>query len=355
MSDSAAHNLLGHTLEGGWEVIEKLDKDSYKDGTLKTGGTFSVCYIVRNKKIAKDAFLKALDYDQALKSPDIPLAFQAMTNAFIFERDLLYKCRNHRLSNVVKPITHGSLILPVLVGVPNVSYIILEKADSDLREWTSHRDSMEISLRLRVIHQIAKGIKQLHSRSIAHQDIKPSNSMIFARAEAKIGDLGCCSVKGESCPRDGLEFAGDPRYTPPELLYGYVDPQWEVRRFGCDMYQLGCLTIYILTFYDLNTLIRTNLPPKSRWGKDQYIVYPIVIDELVHAWELALMDVKKAINQFTPHLAEELVSVIEQLTHPSPDLRGDPLNRRFNMNPFDFERYISRFDRLSRRALFLKG
>src|SRR5690242_8815447 len=82
----AAGSLVGLTLPGNWQVTQKL-----AFGPGATGGNFSVGYIVENNK--RTAFLKALDYSRALRSPDPARALQALTEAYNFERDILGKCR----------------------------------------------------------------------------------------------------------------------------------------------------------------------------------------------------------------------------------------------------------------------
>jgi hypothetical protein len=68
---SAVHDLVGKTLNTGWEVIEKAKA---KPGS--TGGGFSVCYIVqKNNEIG---FLKALNILSFLRD-DNPDLLEAMT------------------------------------------------------------------------------------------------------------------------------------------------------------------------------------------------------------------------------------------------------------------------------------
>ena len=55
MDISAAHNLLGITLQTGWKVIRKITKEKNS-----TGAFFSVCYIA--SKDERTCFLKAFDF-----------------------------------------------------------------------------------------------------------------------------------------------------------------------------------------------------------------------------------------------------------------------------------------------------
>jgi hypothetical protein len=70
-------------LEGNWRVVERLEKHP-----AGTGGRFSESYVVESER-GNRAFLKAVDYVEALDSPEPARALEAMTQAYNFERDLL--------------------------------------------------------------------------------------------------------------------------------------------------------------------------------------------------------------------------------------------------------------------------
>ncbi|MCE2558759.1 MAG: hypothetical protein J4F98_09135 [Acidobacteria bacterium] len=50
-----------------------------------------------------------MDYRKALEADDPARALQAMTAAFNFERDILEKCRDRRLSRVVTVLDSGQV------------------------------------------------------------------------------------------------------------------------------------------------------------------------------------------------------------------------------------------------------
>jgi eukaryotic-like serine/threonine-protein kinase len=56
-------------------------------------------------------------------------------------------------------------------------------------------------------------------------------------------------------------------------------------------------------------------------------------------------------NQFkNEDLKKQLTDIARELCDPDPALRGDPTNRARGSNPFSLERYVTKFDLLSRRA-----
>lgn len=110
------------TLDGGWNVLQDLPRSP-----ASTGGNFSHGYIVEKDRTR--AFLKALDYSRALKASDPAVALQAMTEAYIFERRVLQRCRDRRLDRLVVALDDGT----VRVAGEPVQYLILELAEGDAR------------------------------------------------------------------------------------------------------------------------------------------------------------------------------------------------------------------------------
>ena len=75
-----AKRLVGLTLQGGWKVIQRLERPPGA-----TGGHFSVGYRVQNPS-GGEAFLKALSISEALESEDPTHALESLTTAYNFER-----------------------------------------------------------------------------------------------------------------------------------------------------------------------------------------------------------------------------------------------------------------------------
>ena len=135
-----AQQLVGKELPNGWKVEELINRPE-----TATGGHFSTSYIVRIGN-EKRAFLKAMDYRNALESPDPAKELQAITAAYNFERALLEKCKSNRLSRIVRVLDFGTL--PPKEKDPSsvVQYLIFELARGDIRSfvglWGGFRDSL---------------------------------------------------------------------------------------------------------------------------------------------------------------------------------------------------------------------
>jgi hypothetical protein len=125
---SPATQLVGKILDGGWKVVERLQRSPGA-----TGGHFSEGYYAVNGN-GDRAYVKALDFSEALKAPDPVRMMQAMTTAFNFERDLVQTCSQRKMRRVVLAVADGTLRPESNGSAPiPVPYIIFELANTDIR------------------------------------------------------------------------------------------------------------------------------------------------------------------------------------------------------------------------------
>ena len=335
----SAERLSGMTLDNGWRVLSSIPKTQNS-----TGGNFSVGYLVEAPD-GKRAFLKALDYSGAFSAPDPAIELQAITEAFNFERNVLAKCKDERLDHVVTAITDGTVRLNNATDSGVVQYLIFELADGDVRKQANLSERFDIAWSLRSLHNVAVGLQELHYRDIAHQDLKPSNVLIFKRNISKVADFGRAAYKGHVPPHENLEVAGDPTYAPVELLYGYIDPEWNRRRLGCDLYLLGSMAVYFFLGAGVTTLILKELPEAFHW-KNWGGTFDDVLPYINDAFQIVLEHYQKALPA---SLQNDLTEVVGYLCEPDPRLRGHPKNRT-TYNKLSLERFVSKFNLLAKRA-----
>jgi serine/threonine protein kinase len=248
------------TLDGGWKVTGLAPRQKNA-----TGGFFSVGYVVTHPD-GREAFLKAMDYSSAVQSPQhMALMLHALTESYLFEKNLCLRCRDQNLNRVVHAIDSGTIRLNPSDPLSTVEYLIFRKADGDIRALLDAQTDFDLAFALRALHHVAVGLHQLHGVDVAHQDLKPSNVLVFGSDGSKVGDLGRAWAKGMPAPHDEVKpCAGDRNYAPPELLYKQVSPDERVRRFGCDMYHLGSLATFIFTRVHMNALLFHHLAPAHR-------------------------------------------------------------------------------------------
>jgi serine/threonine-protein kinase len=95
---------------------------------------------------------------------------------------------------------------------------------------------------VRIVTQVARGLKHAHEAGFVHRDIKPANIMVVANGVAKILDLGLSKRIGPAAAAaaGGDTTIGTPDYIAPE--HARAEPDVDGR---ADIYSLGA------TFYHL--------------------------------------------------------------------------------------------------------
>lgn len=335
-----AEQLLGMVLNDGWTVEQRAIRKPNA-----TGGHFSQGYIVRNKD-GRQGYLKALDYMKAFGIPgtNAPLMLQAITQAFNFEKQLCDKC-NH-LSRIARAIGSGSIV-DHAEPLRRVDYLIFELAHGDIRAHLDAHAVLDAAFIMKTLHHVATGLKQLHTAAIAHQDLKPSNVLIYTpEGDSKICDLGRAWDRNESGPYDKLTIAGDSAYAPLDLAYRFVPHDEKARRFGCDLYHLGSLCVFCFARVHMTTLVLDNLAPEHRpnfWQGD----YEQVLPYIYTGFELAL---SQFLDEVPVFLHDTLKCAVTELCNPNPSRRGNAPNS--GVAQFSLERYVSLFNRLAHDARY---
>lgn len=336
---SAVHDLVGKTLKTGWTVTQKV---SAKPGS--TGGNFSVCYIA--EKDGQEGFLKAINVLSFLNDEDIdlPKALAETLNTFNFEKEILEKCGDKNLSKISRLLDADSEILNGYL-INNVNYLIFEKADGDVRSHLNFATKIDFAWKLRSMHNIAVGIKQLHGINISHQDIKPSNVFVFGLDVSKIGDLGRALSDSIIGPHSHRNFAGDGRYAPPEVFHRYVLPEWEDKVFAIDCYLLGSMVFYYLTGQSATALLVRNINPSI---SILTLSFEDALPYWIEAFDNILINIDTSLSDY--EYKDKLVNVIKMLCYPDPRKRGHFKNVKGNGNSFNMERFVATFDLLARAA-----
>lgn len=341
---NSAESLEGMVLPGDWTVEERLSIPP-----SLTPGWFSVGYRVRSAN-GTMGFLKALDFSRAFDpqhSSDPAKFLFEMTQMFQFERNVLEACKQRRMDRVVKAITSGTVTVPGGDFGGVVQYLIFEFAERDARLQLSMIQDVGAVWKLTCLHHVATGLLQLHRGSIAHQDLKPGNVLVFEDNLSKVGDLGRACQKGTVSPHEDLICAGDRRYAPPEVLYNHESRDWAERRMGCDGYLLGSLATYFFTGENMTAVLFGELDSSFHW-RTWAGSYKDVLPYLREAFARSLSRLQDSLNgQF---FQSELVQIVRELCDPDPAQRGDRINRERGTNPFRLERYVTRLDRLAKAA-----
>ena len=363
---TAAGSLTGVELPGGWRVSGRgpIERCSPGGGPL-SGMAFSICYGAEGPK-GQRAAVKALDFERHMRAVDPVAEIGFWTRMFEHERDLLTATSRDRNTarRVVRLYASGTIDCR-FAGEPivfPVAYLVMERADDDVRVLLSDVGAIDVAWRLTCLHDVAAALSALHRHEdqIAHGDLKPSNVMYFeALKRSKLGDLGSATGRARNNPAldDGrAAHLGDSVYAPPECLYGYQAPEWGERFQAIDLYLLGQLTLYFLTLENMTARIIDKLPPNYRprprsgsWRGD----FAAILPHLESAYEEVLEEVRADLTAAAgDEFATEITRLIGYLCHPDPARRGHPRNQDplSSEDRFGLIRFVSRFDTLAKKA-----
>lgn len=337
--NTAAAHLEGLTLNNGWKVRCHIHR-----GANASGGFFSHSYIV--ERDGRSGFLKAFDFSEAFEPNKDTIAFlSALTSAYEHEREVLQICKERRLSNVVIAIDHGQTQVPTFDKMTGrVFYLIFELADGDIRGQVDQTKRFPLLWSVRALKDVCLGLWQVHREMIAHQDMKPSNVLIYSE-RFRISDFGRSSRKGHSVWYDNERVAGDRSYSPPELLYGFLHPDFVPRRIGCDLYMLGNLAAFMFAGVNMTASLMLRLDRQFHY-LNWHGTYDEVLPYVREAFTRVLEDLNEKI---APEVNAEIIPMIRQLCDPDLTRRGHPkgIGRR---DQYSLERFVSQFDILCRQV-----
>lgn len=340
---NASHNLEGRILGRGWNVIEKISKSDNA-----TGSFFSVCYKVTKEN--ETCFLKAFDFArffQIAGHSSVVDVMSGMLDAYRYEKNLSDLCKNHHVTKVSFVKDAGEEIVDGYT-ISIVPYLVFDLADGDVRQKLNFSEGLDFAWRLKSLHDIAVGLKQLHSIEVSHQDLKPSNILLF-NGESKLGDLGRSVCRRIQSPYDELVFSGDLNYAPPEIMYQYYESDWYKRVFATDCYLLGSMAVFYFAGVSMSALLLSHMPYEFRWDIWRG-TFEDVRPYLINAFAKALDEFEQSIAN--EYFKKELRSTIEMLCFPFPENRGHPKNIRGIGNSYNLERFISKFDVLHKKAMY---
>jgi eukaryotic-like serine/threonine-protein kinase len=341
--------LIGQVVGTGWLVVERKIPDA-KD----TGNQFSIGFFV--EKDGRRSFMKVFEIDKLMKrTRGDPRAMSNWLALFSHECKMLEKCLDAKTKHVITVLERGKFHLAAVNPSIDFEFIILERAETDLRRHFNYSAAIDLAFALMIAKHMAYALYELHNLGISHQDMKPSNVMLMDAIDpkniktvnSKIGDLGSSSCITEPVWHDALLFCGDPAYAPPEVLYGQEYPDWHDRRIAKDLWLLGSLIVFLITKVNLTAQMMLEVPAAYHPGTwaDQY---QYIIPVLRSAQNRALN--REAV--FKTPVGKEVRALVQEICDPDPLKRGSP---RVSVRPqkYSMQRYGSILERLVQRVLII--
>jgi serine/threonine protein kinase len=274
-----------------------------------------------------------------------PKALQRTLEIFNYEVAICEQCNGKQMSRVSKMVEHGTEKFAGY-ALPIVHYLIFEKADGDSRDHAVFAKSIEYAWKLRSLHNIATGLKQLHSIEVSHQDLKPSNIFVFGGTVSKVGDLGRAMSRNLEAEHSKNHYSGDGRYAPPEAVYRYILPDWKTRVFAIDCYLLGSMIPYYFIGANATSLLYHSAGPDIDLSPEA-MSFEDALPYLVNAFDTSCRILEAAVVGMNTKHVQELMKAFRYLCHPDPQERGHPLTRQEVGHPLLLQRIETIFNRLA--------
>ena len=226
--------------------------------------------------------------------------------------------------------------------------MIFELSDGDIRKIKDAFAKLNLAFVLRSLHNVAVGVQQLHNIGIAHQDLKPSNVLVF-NSESKIGDLGRASDKDHPFKYDSYVMPGDRNYAPVEQWYSYRFSSGFEEKFAADLYLLGSLFMFFFTGLSMSQCMfdQLKLSKASSSG-----TFRGDLPDLNNAFSAVLADFRTVAERYVDDNEEvdRLVSLLCWLCQPDPEKRGHPTNLERKEGHQSLERIITQLSILAKKA-----
>jgi serine/threonine-protein kinase len=204
--------LLGHVLDGRYEILRKLAR-----------GGMATVYLATDRRLTRTVAVKVM-HDNLGGDQDFASRFDREARAAA------------RLShpNVVSVFDQG-----MDEGRP---YMVMEYVEgSTLRQLMARDAPIEPQRALDLLIPVTAAVAAAHEAGIIHRDLKPENVLISTRGQIKVADFGLArAITAHTATANGM-LIGTVSYIAPELVtHGHADTR-------CDVYALGVLLFEMLT------------------------------------------------------------------------------------------------------------
>lgn len=337
-----ANSLLGLTTKTGWTVTHKINTP------LGSGGNFCVRYKA-NSPTEGDAFLKAMDLTGCRDLAEI----NSVSGEYLFEQRILKLCAEKNLRRVVRSLDAGTITIPNRSApYDKAYYVIFEEAKSDVRQEHLNGTATEYESKFKVLHHVAVGISQLHRNEISHQDVKPSNVLVYDDDEHKVADLGRVVDKSGTSPFANNPFPGDMGYMPIELHYGVRNLEFSTRVL-CDIYMVGSLLYQLLQGIQIKTSVIREA--QAIQGGVLTMSFQDALPILISAHNIVLERLRtECTSKLDNVISGLIVEIVDQMCHPDPRIRG-VTKRSQSSQHISMDRFVGKLSSLCRNSMIRSG
>ena len=167
------------------------------------------------------------------------VAVKILKQEFSNDEEFLRKFNNE--AKAAASLNHPNIIGVYDVGSDDdVSYIVMEYVDGkNIKQMIKEKGAFTEKNALEIIRQICLALKEAHSNSIVHRDIKPHNIMINKSGIVKVGDFGIAKAASTATITTSDSIMGSVHYISPEQAKGsYVDKRSDIYSLGIVFYEM---------------------------------------------------------------------------------------------------------------------
>jgi len=129
-------------------------------------------------------------------------------------------------------------------------YYAMEFAQMGDAEAAIDRKAWDADTALVNFRSMCRAVQRIHTRRIAHRDLKPGNFLVMKDGTIKLGDFGTSRSFGQGAAPLLTSYAGRPpgdlRFMAPEVLAGLQDDDPRTD-FGGDLFSLGAILFQLFT------------------------------------------------------------------------------------------------------------
>lgn len=235
-------------------------------------GDFAVVYRARDRELGREVAIKQI-HQQFLSDP-------RQLDRYWHEAQLLASLPHPNI------LTIHDIVRPR-------GWLILELMRGSLRPYAEGQpidlDFLRVVLRCGLT-----ALQFLHANGVVHGDIKPSNMLVDAQNQIKLGDFGLARRANSD---EGSLLKGTTKYMAPELVtnqFGPVGPASDLYSLGFSAYELMCGERFETLFPGLHT-----------FGRDRQIAWMM--------WHAAADRNLPQIPQVLEGVPEDLARVVQNL------------------------------------------
>ena len=160
-----------------------------------------------------------------------------------FKRSFLRECEQSSQLSHPNIVRFFGIYWPPGATVPS---LVMERLHCSLTSLLEQNPVFWIKTKLSIIHDVALGLRYLHSHipPIIHRDLSSNNILISKAMEGKIGDLGTARLVDPTRQSQMTKAPGTVDFMPPKALAAGENVRYERE---LDVFSFGCVMLHTLS------------------------------------------------------------------------------------------------------------